>query len=178
MILPFARALQNSDSRVGTWLRNDSHAAHRSPHFAELLADGPRGNLSNEVSRWIWRGYNVSPAARLHICKCSSEAAGGEKGKSTISSMRAHQCFSSFPDVELPEVIKDSKEICEPQNQNDDNHAIQNRFDLSLHGDEPVYKPQQKPNCDDCNDDGSKWHILFSDQYLALDQSTLRQRFI
>ena len=73
-------------------------------------------------------------------------------------------------------MIKKSIEIREPQNQNDDDYTIQDRFDLSLHGDETVHKPQQKPDCNDCNNDGSKWQI-FSDQYLALDRSTLRQRF-
>jgi hypothetical protein len=46
-----------------------------------------------------------------------------------------------LPDAELPEVIKQPVEIRKPQNQYDGDHAIQDRFDLSLHWDEPVYKP-------------------------------------
>jgi hypothetical protein len=72
-------------------------------------------------------------------------------------------CKSLLPDMELPEVIKQPVEICEPQNQNDDYYAIEDRLDLSLHRDEPIHKPQQKPDCDDGDDDGGKRHILYSD---------------
>ncbi len=67
--------------------------------------------------------------------------------------------FSSSPDVELPEVIKKPVEVPDPEDQNDDNHTVQDRFDLPLHRNEPIHKPQQKPDCNDCNDDGGKWHI-------------------
>jgi hypothetical protein len=80
------------------------------------------------------------------------------------------------PDAELPQMIKQPVEVRKPQNQNDDDHAIQDRFDLSLHWDEPVHKPQQKPDCDDCDDDGGKWHIMFSDQYLVLDPRSGQRR--
>jgi hypothetical protein len=70
--------------------------------------------------------------------------------------------------VELPEVIKQTVKIRDPQDQNDDDQAIQNRLDLSLHGDEPVHKPQQNPCCDDCDDDGGKRHIVFSNHFPEL----------
>jgi hypothetical protein len=42
------------------------------------------------------------------------------------------------------EVIEHSIKIRNPQDQNDDNQSVQDRFDLCLHGDEPVDNPQQK----------------------------------
>ena len=51
-------------------------------------------------------------------------------------------CDRSTPDVELPEMIEQPIEIPDPQNQNDDHHAIQDRFDLPLHRNKPVHKPQ------------------------------------
>lgn len=72
----------------------------------------------------------------------------------------------SMPDAELIEVLKQPVKIRNPQNQNDDNHGVQDRFDLSLHWDEPVHKPQQKPCCNNGDEDGGKWHIVFSNHYL------------
>jgi hypothetical protein len=40
------------------------------------------------------------------------------------------------------EVIKHPIEIRDPQDQNDYHQTVQDRFDLSLHGDEPVDNPQ------------------------------------
>jgi hypothetical protein len=53
----------------------------------------------------------------------------------------------STPDAELSKVLKQSVEIRNPQGPDDDHHVIQNRFDLSLHGDESVHKPQQDAGC-------------------------------
>jgi hypothetical protein len=39
---------------------------------------------------------------------------------------------------------------------------------LSLHGDEAVHEPQQKPHGDNCDDDGGKRHIVFSNQNRGL----------
>jgi hypothetical protein len=72
----------------------------------------------------------------------------------------------STPDAELMEVIEQPVEVRDPQDQNDDNQAIQDRFDLSLHGDESVHKPQQNACCDNRDDYGGKWHILFSNHFL------------
>jgi hypothetical protein len=74
-----------------------------------------------------------------------------------------------LPDVELPEVIKQPIEIRKPQNQNDNHHTIQDRFDLSLHWDEPVHKPQQKPDGNNCDDNGGKWHFMFSNLNIGHD---------
>lgn len=67
-----------------------------------------------------------------------------------------------MPDAELPEVVKQAIEISEPDNQNDDDNAIQDRFDLSLHRNEAVYKPQHDSRCDDCDENGGKWHFEHS----------------
>jgi hypothetical protein len=55
--------------------------------------------------------------------------------------MPASMMCLSTPDVKLMEVIEQPVEIRDPQDQNDNNQAVQERFDLVLHGDESVYKP-------------------------------------
>jgi hypothetical protein len=67
-----------------------------------------------------------------------------------------------MPDAELIEVLEQSVEIRNPQDQDDDHQAIQDRFDLSLHGNESVHKPQQDACCNNCDKDSGKWHIVFS----------------
>jgi hypothetical protein len=67
-----------------------------------------------------------------------------------------------MPDAELMKVLEQPEEICDPENQNDDHQAVQNRFDLALHGNEPVYKPQQNACCDNRDEDGGKRHFIFS----------------
>jgi hypothetical protein len=71
----------------------------------------------------------------------------------------------STPDAELIEVLKQSVEIRNPQDQDDDHQAVQKRFDLSLHGDESVHKPQQDACCNYRDEDGGKWHIVFSNHF-------------
>ena len=59
-------------------------------------------------------------------------------------------------------MLKQSVEIRNPQDQDDDHQAIQDRFDLSLHGDESVHEPQQDACCNNRDEDGGKWHFVFS----------------
>jgi hypothetical protein len=66
------------------------------------------------------------------------------------------------------EVTEHSIEICDPQDQDNNNETVQDRFDLTLHGDEPVDKPQQKPCCNKCDEYGGKRHIVFSDRFSVL----------
>jgi hypothetical protein len=65
----------------------------------------------------------------------------------------------------LIEVLKQSVEIRNPQNQDDDDQSIQERFDLALHGDESIHKPQQDACCNNCDEDGGKWHFVFSNHF-------------
>jgi hypothetical protein len=63
-------------------------------------------------------------------------------------------------DAELLEMSKYPVEISDPQNQYDHYDTIQDRFNLSLHWDKPIYKPQQK-TCRDKRDQYSgKWHLF------------------
>jgi hypothetical protein len=73
-----------------------------------------------------------------------------------------------MPDAELIEVLKQSVEIRNPQDQNNDDQAVQDRFDLSLHGNESVHKPQQDACCNNRDKDGGKWHIVFSNHFSSL----------
>jgi hypothetical protein len=66
------------------------------------------------------------------------------------------------------EVIEHPIKICDPQDQNYDHKAVKDRFDLSLHGDEPVHDPQQKSCCDKCDEYSCKRHIVFSNHSLGL----------
>jgi hypothetical protein len=65
----------------------------------------------------------------------------------------------SAPNAEVVEVVKHTIEIRDPQNQNDDDQAIQDRFDLPLHRDKPVDEPKDKAYRDNCDDDSGKWHF-------------------
>jgi hypothetical protein len=65
----------------------------------------------------------------------------------------------STPNAKMLKISEYSVEIGDPQDQHNHHDAIQDRFDLSLHWDKPVHKPQQKPCCDDCDQDGAKWHF-------------------
>ena len=64
-------------------------------------------------------------------------------------------------------------EICDPQDQHNHYDSVQNRFDLSLHWDKPVHKPQQKPCCNKRDQDSGKWHIVFSDRLLRFGPHSL-----
>jgi hypothetical protein len=48
-----------------------------------------------------------------------------------------------MPDAELGEVPEKPKNFQEPQNHSNDNDAVQDCFDLALHGDEAIDQPQQ-----------------------------------
>jgi hypothetical protein len=63
------------------------------------------------------------------------------------------------------EMTEHPVKICDPQHQNNDYEAVQDRFDLTLHGDEPVHKPQQKPCCNERDKDSGKRHIVFSNHF-------------
>jgi hypothetical protein len=66
------------------------------------------------------------------------------------------------------EVIEHPIQIRDPQDQNDHHQTVQDRFDLSLHRDEPVDNPQQETCSDNCHDDSGKWHIVFSNHFSDL----------
>jgi hypothetical protein len=68
-------------------------------------------------------------------------------------------------DAELIEVLKQPVEISDPYDQNNHNQSIEDRFDLPLHGDESVHKPQQDACRNNRDEDGGKWHILFSNHF-------------
>jgi hypothetical protein len=44
--------------------------------------------------------------------------------------------------------MKESKNIQDPQNHRDDNDAVQNGFDGSLHWDEAIHQPQEDTHHD------------------------------
>jgi hypothetical protein len=49
-------------------------------------------------------------------------------------------------DTELSKVLEETKYFQKPQNDGNHYNAIQNALDLTLHGDEAVYQPQQHAN--------------------------------
>jgi hypothetical protein len=74
----------------------------------------------------------------------------------------------STPDTEMLKMSEYSVEIRNPQNQDDYNDTIQDRFNLSLHWDEPVHKPQEKTCGNKRDQDSGKWHFVFSNHVLGL----------
>jgi hypothetical protein len=72
-------------------------------------------------------------------------------------------------DAELLEMSKYPVEISDPQNQYDHYDTIEDRFNLSLHWDKFIYKPQQKTCCNKRDQDSGKWHIVFSDRLPLFD---------
>lgn len=100
------------------------------------------------------------------MLRCCPEFAAADRSVLRVS--------ISTPDAELLEMPKYSVEIRDPQDQHDHYNAIQNRFDLSLHWDKPVHKPQQKPCCDKRDQDSGKWHIVFSERLHRLGPHSFR----
>jgi hypothetical protein len=72
---------------------------------------------------------------------------------------------ASMPHTNMPKMVEHPKEISDPHNENNHYQSIQDRFDLSLHRDKPVYEPQRKSNSNNCKDDGGKRHIMFSSNF-------------
>ena len=70
-----------------------------------------------------------------------------------------------MPNTNMPKMVKYPKEISDPQDEDDHDHSVQDRFDLSLHRDKPVDEPQHKPYSNNCDDDSGKRHIMFSSDF-------------
>jgi hypothetical protein len=57
--------------------------------------------------------------------------------------------------------VKNSKYSQEPNNHRYDDHSVEDRLNIRLHGDEAVHKPQQEPH-DDERDNNVDQHTEFS----------------
>lgn len=90
------------------------------------------------------------------------------RGHFNLSSVSA-----STPDPKMLEVPKDPVEIRDPQDEDNHYNSIQDRFDLTLHWDKPVHKPQQKTCCNKRDQDSGKWHTVFSDRLPLFDPHTV-----
>jgi hypothetical protein len=55
--------------------------------------------------------------------------------------------------ADVREVIKQSKNVKEPQNHGDDHHTIQYRFDRGLHRDKTIDEPEHHADNDQNQDD-------------------------
>jgi hypothetical protein len=65
----------------------------------------------------------------------------------------------------MPKVVKHSKQVSDPQDQDDNYQSVQDRFDLPLHWNKPVDEPQHKPHSNNCDDYGGKRHSMFSNHF-------------
>jgi hypothetical protein len=74
--------------------------------------------------------------------------------------------YPSSPDAKLVEVLKQPVKIRDPQNQNNHYQSIQDRLDLTLHRDESVHNPQQNTRRNNRDENGGKWHFVFSSHFL------------
>jgi hypothetical protein len=59
-----------------------------------------------------------------------------------------------MPHANVPKMVKHPKQISDPQDEDDDYQSVQDRLNLSLHGNKPVDEPQHKPYSNNCDDDG------------------------
>jgi hypothetical protein len=85
------------------------------------------------------------------------------------------ECLSA-PNAELMEVLEHPVKIRNPEHQDDDDQAVEDRFDLSLHRDEPVHEPQHKPCCNNRDNYGSKRHSMFSNSFSWLRYLLVQHR--
>jgi hypothetical protein len=60
--------------------------------------------------------------------------------------------------AELGKVVKQSKDVYEPDNEHNHHNAIQNSLDLALHGNEAIDQPKQHAYNADRENNCDKWH--------------------
>jgi hypothetical protein len=60
--------------------------------------------------------------------------------------------------VDLAQPVEDAKDIEQPQDDADDHDAIEDRFDIALHRDEPIHKPEQKADNDERDHETDEGH--------------------
>ena len=60
---------------------------------------------------------------------------------------------------------RDAHQVCEkseyfekPDNDNKDDYHVDNFFNLDIHGDVCIDKPEKNPCSDQCNQDSEEWH--------------------
>jgi hypothetical protein len=64
--------------------------------------------------------------------------------------------------AELGKVIEEAEYLQKPKNDGNHDNAIQDALDLTLHGDEAIYQPKKQPDYAKCDNNGDKWHFMFS----------------
>jgi len=72
-------------------------------------------------------------------------------------------------DAELGKIFVQTKYLHQPQNQNNDDDAVQNSFDLTLHRNEPVHKPEQDADYADRDHNGDEGHWKISNREMRAD---------
>ena len=78
-------------------------------------------------------------------------------------SVRASDLWRGHPtlaNVYAAQAVKEAEDIEEPEHHGDDDHAIENRLDVALHGDEAIHKPEQNAHDDERDYEIDKWHTV------------------
>jgi hypothetical protein len=79
-----------------------------------------------------------------------------------LAAQCAAKSESSVPNLELRKPIEQAVKPADPQDQDDHDQPVQDRFDLALHGNEAVHKPEDDSHGDNCDDYGGQGHFWFS----------------
>jgi len=60
--------------------------------------------------------------------------------------------------VDMVQPVEDAEDIEQPQDHHDHDDAIENRFNVALHGDEPIDEPEQNAHNDQGKNEVHKRH--------------------
>jgi len=65
--------------------------------------------------------------------------------------------------------VKQSEDVDEPYNEHDYDNAVQDSFDLTLHGNEAIDQPKQHADYADRENNRDKWHFMYSNRFLEAE---------
>jgi hypothetical protein len=73
-------------------------------------------------------------------------------------------------DAELREIAEEAEYLQKPEDHGNYNNAIENSFDLPLHGDKAVDEPHHNADYDQGENHSDQGHLLFSNRGIEADQ--------
>ena len=91
-------------------------------------------NNSFVFNEFLWQMSAVLPLSSFEVC--------------ALTFLEVARRFSSFPDVDPGNGVKQTNAIHQPQNDSNDHNAIENGLEGCLHWDEAIHQPQQNTDHD------------------------------
>ena len=67
---------------------------------------------------------------------------------------------TALANVDSAQTMKEAEGIEEPEDHGDDDHAIEDRLDVALHGDETIHQPKQNADHDERDNKIDKRHTI------------------